>query len=385
MMTFWGVPFPSLAMFIEAGRQLDPLDIRGTLEVFSWGDPGDDFLLGGQAFVAPGGEGVAWFQSDGADYDLPMAVVGAHGPWLVLTDADGNDTLAPVVDGVVTIPVTVYPVYVNLLTGVSLTTVTLGFGTSLTSNASATMQGGPAAPSVLMSPNQVIRGPYKDKVHLSAPNVADGASVFQSKETPTTGAPLAYTILLNDPVTVWGFLVRSGRPWQDIGTILDADVDLLIDGDWTTVYTIEQDMPMILTGGSSQTDGHSSYFDLLKAWRFSWPVRLGIPVSNVTGMRVLTREVSCGQAVDPEARNGYGELDEDGAPVVLDSVRSTPPTLALTRVRFFGAFGGGDPGGGPGGGPGGSAVGTGRYLITYTGIANGGLGVAALGTSPLGS
>jgi hypothetical protein len=71
--------------------------------------------------------------------------------------------------------------------------------------------------------------------------------------------------------------------------------------------------------------------------------------------------------------------------VVLDSVRSTPPTLALTRVRFFGAFGGGDPGGGPGGGPGGSAVGTGRYLITYTGIANGGLGVAALGTSPLGS
>lgn len=349
-MSFWGQKYPALAHFITAGRILDPLDF-GTRVKFTWDGPGNDFLVGGRAHVGDGGPGVAWWISDGAEGTFPLVLTGTvPGNLLTVTDADDNDTTVPVIDGVAEVPYTVYPTYASLPAGVTAAPGSLGFGASLTSSASPTVTGGPLAPSVIMRPSQVTQGPYKDKIIYGLPNIADGQSVFQSALTPTVEDPVDLEITAS-PCTVTGFFIRSGRPWQDIGTIKDADVQLLVGEEWQTVYTIGQDMTMVLTGGSGERNGHSSWFDLLKAWRYAWPVVLDEPVSNVTGMRLRTRDVSRGQGPDPGARNGYGALNEASAAVSLDSVRADPSSLALTRVRFFGVEGGGD-----------GVSGTGRYV-----------------------
>lgn len=256
-------------------------------ERLDFGAVGNHDLLGSRFESPSTGDSVIAVQTDGRDATVRFQVTGASS--IVTVSPFGAEQSTPVVGGWVSVEVSTLPVYLRLPSGVTATpeVVNYGIGSGSVPGVTAT------ASSAANSPSKVIDGLYENG-HL------DGVQEFRAADGTL---PAWVRLDFDTPRRFDRIRVVCPRPWQGASAILDADVQILRDGSWVTVGTINED-PLTFQWSTYKASGAcytESYWSRTCKWEFVLD-----EIEEATAVRVYARAVSAGGGATPATTNGAG-------------------------------------------------------------------------------
>lgn len=318
---FWSIP----AWWENANTGLNPQAVMirtYSEEVFgcnfdsniSFGSIGDKMYFGGYWQNPSTGVGVAIFMSPspilGSTQQVILNVTGTTSP-LTVVDCWGNSSTVTPVSGLITLPITDTPIYVQLPNGVSLSGYT--FGTWLPLTVSDMALEYPQTSSEAVA-NGIWENGYDG--NGAAAGGAGPVSYLYSAEPPETGTEISFERSYTfNRVVIW-----CGMVWQKAGTLTDFDLQTSPDGStWTTQATLTNPPPTTIP---FVTSGNDVGCTLETYWEEPWI--FDIPFSPVTAqyIRLNTRSASYG-----------GE--PDASCVAAGGQGTTPETYAIEEIGVF--------------------------------------------------
>jgi hypothetical protein len=192
----------------------------------------------GSVFAGPGRKvKVAAFQSAGStDGHIDLRVTGSSK--LHIASAFGIESELPVQSGIATLPVTELPVYVEIAKGEEITPIPQNYGVNLalqpgvTASSSGTGKH-PIDPKIENSITKIINGEYENWYWTQKRDT-------QPWMDDTKGFPAWVEIDLPKPQTVSRVIVYSGTPWQWMGTLLDYELQVDVNGKWVTMDHVQE-------------------------------------------------------------------------------------------------------------------------------------------------
>lgn len=276
----------------------------------------------GSKFTAGDGSSVVILQSGGGSGTVSFDVVGAAS--LTTISTFGAQSIVPVVDGKISIPISMEPSYVRLPGGVSFVPTAVDYGIEVIrgqfSNISAASTDGTGG---LVT--SVIDG--KSGNNGAYNNI--GSAVYRSDvlASPSWVRIDFPTVTRLDRVTVF-----CPHPWQNDSTLLDFDVQYLANDNvtWVTIATFtdtsaaDRSFKWIshVVAGACFTD---SFWN--RRHIFSFPFGNAI---QTRAIRLYVRNVSAGGGAVPEINTAYGALDAYGNPV--NNGQTGPKRISLMEI-----------------------------------------------------
>lgn len=193
-------------------------------------------LYVGSLFKGPG-KTVAAFMSAGDPYgQVTLSVQGGSSLHVVSSFGQGSDL--PVTGGTVVLPVGELPVYVELTATQQIAVVPVVYGANLARQPGVTVSadGSPQSPLGASIPNStskindgVLQNWYYDFSDASYPWMSNVQQF-----------PAAVEIDLPQAQSVSDVIVYAGVPWQNMGTLLDYDLQCWNGSAWTTIQHVSE-------------------------------------------------------------------------------------------------------------------------------------------------
>ena len=273
----------------------------------------------GPGTARPDGTGVVAFMSDGcADAPVVWNVTGGASS-LVVVDGDAKTVATvPVAAGKAVIAAGLLPRYIRLPAGCSAApdASNARMGTRRVPSAGSLTGGIPGGRiAEVIGAGSDVNAWYWDRGELPLGDLrADRCAAARALEAPVDLS------LFYDAAVPMDLLVFEGGPgYRLLTSIISADVQARVDGEWVDVATIDDPIE-VLKVASTKHDATDSWWEILtyKAHTFEVPFDERVVADAV---RVRVYEVTAGQAPDVDAVTAYGQLDAEDEPVVAVGVR----------------------------------------------------------------
>lgn len=334
---FWGYsswvendflhPFAFVAQILTHSQELLGTAWEARLD---FGTIDNQHLIGSSYRRANGTGVVALLSAGQADAQVTLQLTGGTAQTVVSLDGYGRTTTVPVVNGLVTVPVSTVARYVQLPAGITATPVPRPLGVSkLLTNTVATVSGPRYR---LTDPKQVVQGPWRNALYFDSGNNGDGRSVFNSSTTPSDGAPVDFTVTFTEAF-IDTVVVHCPPSWQwALSVIRNADLQVLVNGTWKTVKNF---------GYQPRLEKIDSGFEGVQGFAEVWDqdihrFELTFDRVKASGIRLRVREVSAGGVATLEANNAFGATRQsDGAPLSAGMGSGSDSRLALQYVAAF--------------------------------------------------
>lgn len=205
-------------------------------KAFDFGAANSIYL--GSLFTGANGYTVAAFSAPGTpDSQIQLAVSG--GSMLIVVSEFGVRTSIPVTNGLATLNITNVPRYVELAPGQTVDVIKPNWGPNLALQTGVTgsASGNGINPngSNWYNPISKIFNGQIESWYWSQQPYAD---IWSDN---TNGFPAWVQITLPTATTISRLVIYAGVPWQLRGSLLDYDVQALINGQWVTLQTTKVD------------------------------------------------------------------------------------------------------------------------------------------------
>lgn len=267
---------------------------------YDFGTTGNNIYAGQRYDGASSGCAVFWAASP---LDVSQVVLDVAGvASLTVSDAWGNTSTVPVVNGRATIPTSDLPTYIRIPSSATVTVRSFGTWPALTGTRLGEQLAGPnAVKTTTGSPanlHLISNGRWENGYYL------DGGTEYHD----TSALPASYTMTFPaqarfDRVVIW-----SGFCWQSMSTLLDFDVQTLdANGTtWTTQVTrnYAAECSSLLHGADSSDTGTQRETYWPERWIFDLP--LPAPVAT-SGLRIVARQASYGGEPDSACITSGGQ------------------------------------------------------------------------------
>ncbi len=190
----------------------------------------------GSIFKGPG-KTVAAFMSAGDPYGhVTLSVQG--GTSIHVVSAFGQASDLPVVAGTVVLPVSELPVYVELTTAQQIAVIPTAYGTNLALQSGVTITAdgsaqNPMGANIPNSTSKINDGVLQNWYY----NFSDASYPWMSN---VQQFPAAVEIDLPSSQPVSDVIIYAGTPWQNMGTLLDFDLQTWNGVTWTTIQHVSE-------------------------------------------------------------------------------------------------------------------------------------------------
>jgi hypothetical protein len=281
-------------------------------EVLDFGTPGNNMMLGSVYSSPSSGNSLIALQSAGStDLSVRFTVTGAS--TFTLVDCFGNTSTLAASGDILSVPTAMEPVYLRVPSGTTATLIQdWNFGTDLalsgTARASGSL-GNVAATASIMVSGPVVSHQYYN--HDLTTRGQPGAPYIDD----TNSFPAWATVRWSRPQALDTILIFAAPPWRAQGTLLDFDVQYLLnDGEtWQTVTTITEPAKFSTVSDSTATEFAfvtyegdvgctvESYFS--DRWVFYVPIG---EVVTTTGIRVYVLNATFGKDPCIQAQQARG-------------------------------------------------------------------------------
>jgi hypothetical protein len=278
-------------------------ELAGTsfASAYNFGADANNIYIG-SLFTGPG-KSVAAFSAPGTpNGQIFLAVSG--GGWLHVISPFGAATDIPVINGVATLNIGNTPSYVELAAGQTINLIPFNWGADLAlqPGVSATASGTGVSPLGPNIPNATSKI-YNGQIESWYWSQQSGSDIWMDN---TSGLPAWVQINLPTAQTVSRIVIYSGVPWQLRGSLLDFDVQVLVNGSWTTVQTISDD-PKTFAAYSPETQTTvDSFYDEQYIFNVSFS-----PVTT-SAIRLVVRDTTYGGGATLQSVQGGGQTGLQG-------------------------------------------------------------------------
>lgn len=289
-----GSPVPYTALMFTLARETFGMPFSSALD---FGTTVANNLFLGNFYQQPNGNGCvvlmqgSYMPSSSVTLKLSSSSTGN----LTMVDPWGNTSTLTPSNGLVTVPVQEFPVYLRLPAGITPTVYHVNDWSpsqtdSISSQATTATVGGVSAPAIA------------DGGYLS--NYANQTGVFVSANNPPEDAILLFpSNITTDRVVVFG---GCGGAWQNDSAPVSFTVDTTTNGGttWTTQSTVSADTPSSFQwGGDSNGNGCGA----ITFWREQSRFDVSIPKQTINGVRVHVTATSYGGEPDTTAIAAGGQ------------------------------------------------------------------------------
>jgi hypothetical protein len=230
---FWDIP----AFYVNDDWSLNPAaplmrvwseELYGTTFSKAYSFGAEEKMYIGSLFTGPG-KAVAAFQSAGSPYgSLKLAVTG--GTSVKTVSPFGDETTLPITNGVVQLPVSELPVYVQLATGQTCEVVPRTYGENVARRNGVSLTFDGAADPLL---SRTVNGELENLYHTY--NDADGAW----KVYPTSW-PAIVEVALPEAETISDAVIYAAVPWQAFATLVDYELQYWSGTSWVTLEHVTE-------------------------------------------------------------------------------------------------------------------------------------------------
>ena len=289
---------------------------------YDFGTVGNKLYVG-SLFKGPG-KSVAAFMSAGDPYgQVTLSIQGGSSIHVISPFGQGSDL--PIVAGTVVLPVSELPTYVELTTTQQLAVVPVSYGPNLA------MQSG-----VTITADGSAQSPLGANIPNSTSKINDG--VLQNWYYNFTDAsypwmsnvqqfPAAVEIDLPQTQTVSDVIIYAGTPWQNMGTLLNFDLQYWNGVTWVTLQHVSEPTNTFPVYTPTVRCTADSFF----SDRWIFPLHFAPTVTNK--LRIMVNDVTWGGGATADVVQAGGQTGPHQIVLREVEIYNRPPALPLIQAQ----------------------------------------------------